>query len=145
MIAPLDVSELNQLAALGAKFYAESGLPGRFVPDVFEASWRQFYSIGMGQIFKLEVDGQIVGAIGGMVYPDPNDADLVASEMFWFVDPAARGGGIRLFSAFEDWAKQRGAKRIAMIHLQSLAPEALERLYLRKGYRKIESHYFKTL
>lgn len=145
MVALLEVSELSKLSELGLKFYAESGLPGRFVPSVFEASWTKFYGLGMGQIFKLEEDGKVVGAIGGMIYPDPNDGDLVASEMFWFVEPEARGGGIRLFIAFENWAKERGAKRIAMIHLQSLAPEALERLYFRKGYRKTESHYFKTL
>ena len=40
---------------------------------------------------------------------------------------------------------ERKADYVCMIHLQKLQPEALGQLYLRLGYRLIESTYLKAL
>lgn len=138
-------AEFGELAKLGQEFFAEGKLPGRLVPGVFCETWERLYAADMGVIFALWRDGGIIGAIGGAVYPDPNDGELVAMEFFWFVTAEARGRGLALLSRFEAWAKERGAVRIAMIHLNNLQPARLCELYHRRGYREIETHYIKEI
>lgn len=147
MIRELTVEELPLVPPVGKEFFETGAIPGKLIPEVFVASWNRFYEVDIGRIFGFFVDDKIVGVLGAIVYPDPNDGVVVATEMFWFVGAEHRHGlgGLRLFDAFETWARSRNAGRMAMIHLQALAPETLEKLYLRKGYQKIESHYVKTL
>lgn len=147
MVRELTVEEIKLAPPLGQEFYATGAIPGKLIPEVFTLSWTRFYAADFGRIFGLFNGDELVGVLGGILYPDSNDGVLVATEMFWFVASKHRGtvGSLRLFDAYEKWAKERGAGRIAMIHLQALAPETLEKLYLRKGYRKLESHYVKTL
>lgn len=136
---------LAELAGLGAQFHAEGKLPGRFVPEVFEHTWRTFLDAGVADIFVHEQDHHITGMLGAIIYPDANDGALVATEMFWYVAPEARGTGLRLLRDFETWAQRRGAARIIMAHLHELMPEALTKLYLRRGYRPVETHYLKEV
>jgi GNAT superfamily N-acetyltransferase len=144
-IRPLTESDLAETALKGAAFYREGKLPGRFVPEVFTQTWRQLLGSGIGTLIGLEIDGRIEGALGGVKSPDPNDGDLVAVEMFWFVDANHRGHGLKLLDAFEEWAHQQGCKRVGMIHLLQLMPDKLEVLYRRRKYQPVEVHYLKEL
>lgn len=144
-VIALPLSRLAELARLGAEFYAEGRLPGVFRPEVFVRTWTGLLSSGSGHLLALECNGRLVGALGALLYPDPNDAELVATEMFWFVSKEHRGGGLKLLAMFEDWAKRQGAKRLAMVHLTGLMPEVLERLYKVRGYRHVESHYIREI
>lgn len=137
---------LPKLAAMGAEFYAEGRLPGRFKPDVFERTWNKLLAAQIGSIFVLHHEQQPVGAIGGAVFPDPNDGDPVATEFFWFVTKEHRGtGGVRLLDTFERWAKGMGARRLLMVHLQNLNPDGLRQFYERRGFQHVESHYLKEI
>lgn len=138
-------SDIESIAMIGKSFYGEGSLPGRFNADVFANSWHSFIDSGSGVIFHLSLYGEIVGAIGGLIYPDPNDGDLVASEFFWYVEKGHRGHGLELLYKFEDWAKSSGAKRIIMVHLSSLMPEAIKKIYQRNGYSELETSYIKSL
>lgn len=145
-LAQATIEDLPKLCAMGAEFYAEGNLPGRFNPEVFQRTWTTLLSGKLGTIFLLKVQGQPVGAIGGVVYPDPNDGDLVASEFFWFVTKEQRGiGAVRLLDAFERWARGMGARRMIMIHLQRLNPDGLRSFYERRGFQHVESHYLKEI
>ena len=145
-IATATAADLPRLAGLGAEFYAEGRLPGRFEPKVFQATWEKMLSTGAGVIFTLAVAGRTVGFIGGVAYRDANDGDLVASEFFWFVTKEHRGlGGVRLLDAFESWAKESGCRRVNMVHLQNLNPDGLRAFYERRGFRHVESHYLKEI
>lgn len=145
-VRPLTVEEIPSLADMGAQFYAEGNLPGRFVPEVFVATWNTLYSLGVAEILGLfRDDGELLGVLGGIVSPDPNDGDLVAMEMFWFVRKEARGRGLLLIDAYEKWARARGAKRAMMGLLKALAPEVLQKTYLRRGYSERETQFQKDL
>lgn len=141
----LGPDRIPEIAKIAPAFFEEGKLPGKFVPEVFIKFWEQMYGLGLAQMFGAEIEGVLVGGLGGMVYPDPCDGERVASEMFWFILPQFRGGGLALFNDFEKWAVERDAKRITMIHLQGLAPGILKKLYLRKGYQEVEVHYVKSL
>jgi GNAT superfamily N-acetyltransferase len=65
-----------------------------------------------------------------------------STEIFWYVRKGYRGRyGIDLIEEYEQWAKQKGCKRIRMIHLVDLMPDKLKRFYERRGYKEIETVY----
>jgi GNAT superfamily N-acetyltransferase len=144
-VIPGTVDHLPVLAVLGQRFYEEGRLPGRFIPGTFCRTWEQLLQTGAGGLFLLPDGGLPVGAIGGVLYPDPNDGALVATECFWFVHPQFRGRGLELLEAFESWARDRGAQRIIMVLLHNLMPEQLSALYRRRGYTAVETHYVKGM
>jgi hypothetical protein len=64
---------------------------------------------------------------------------LTAGELMWYMDPAARGGGLALLARAERWAAEMGAQQIQMI-----APATnprVGRLYEHRGYRALETSY----
>jgi len=85
--------------------------------------------------------------VGGLVYGHYFDMNRrIASELFWWVDPEARGNGIgiRLLKALEDWARGRGAERLTMLYMKSLG-QGLEKLYTRYGFIPHEASFVKVL
>lgn len=116
--------------------------------DHYAAELRRFISSGTGVIFYLEDDdGQIVGGIGGIKYPCLLTGKLTAVELFWYVDKERRSGtgGVRLFDAFEEWAKAHGCAKVAMVYLPCSMPERLYAFYERRGYRLAEMHFEKEI
>lgn len=145
MVRTLTASELPEAALMGPAFFAEGKLPGSFVPAIFVTKWSWLIENGLGFIIGLFRDGALTGAFGGIVTEDLNDGALVANECFWFVKPEARGRGFELLLAYEEEARKRGAARCSMIHLINLQPEKLAEIYKRRGYRAVETSYFKEL
>jgi GNAT superfamily N-acetyltransferase len=94
-----------------------------------------------GAILVLERDGILVGMIGIICTPHFLSGEIFAGEVFWWVTPGQRGGGVRLLRAAESWSKSRGAKTLQMI-----APtERVGHFYNRMGFTRIETGYQKTL
>lgn len=97
-------------------------------------------------ILKVAENGAVCGVAGAMVYPHFwNAHELVAQELFWWVDPQARGSraAVMLLQAMEDAAKAAGAKRMIMACLDSLEGEHVAALYTRKGYVPQERSFHK--
>lgn len=145
MIRLLTIQELPMAAQLGPQFYAEGKLPGRFVPEIWARKWTELMELGMGFIFGMFDGPKLEGCFGAIVAEDLNDGELRANELFWFVNEDERGHGLRLFNAYEAEAERRGAKWISMIHLNGLHPVGLSRLYERRGYRAVETAYYKEV
>lgn len=145
VIKELTVQDLPAYAQLGPLFYKEGGLPGEFKQGVFVTKWTTLIENGLGFILGLEENGEALGALGAVVFPDINNDDLTVSEAFWFVHPDKRGAGVRLLQAFEDKARKLSAKKLIMCHLLALHPEKLSELYQRRGFTPVEVHYLKTL
>jgi len=144
-IITLSADRLEELAKLGAGFYTEGQLPGSFKPEVFVRTWQALLASEAAVCFALEQQGELCGALGAIIYPDPNDGAMVATEMFWYVIPEHRRHGLRLLKAFEQWASERQARRLCMVHLTRLSPDRLQKLYHARGYRHVESHYLKEI
>lgn len=139
------VRDLPSLKNLGREFVKEGNIPTAFIPEVFEATWGNFFNLGMGVIFLLILDEEIIGALGAVKYPDPNSGEIMAAEHFWFVNKEHRGKGTKLLKAYELWAKDQNIKKITMVHLTGLMPDKLRKLYVKLGYREIETHYIKEV
>jgi GNAT superfamily N-acetyltransferase len=89
--------------------------------------------------------GVVIGGVGGKLDDEPISGQPVAVEIFWFVTASHRGGtlGIRLLLAFEKWAKEQGAAHVCMVKMENSMPEAVDKIYQRLGYRKLETTYIK--
>lgn len=146
MIRCLTSEEVPLLIEGGREFFEEGKIPGGLRADHFIASWQSFIESKDGRILGLFSDGgELLGMLGFIVHPDMNNGDRIAVECFWFVRKPHRGQGLQLFEEFERQAKDMGAVRLAMIHLERLQPEKLSNLYERMGYTLIERHYVKEV
>ena len=162
MIRKAAIEDLPRLHGLANEFYSASSILGRlpFEMHRFVKAWTNFLESEIGVIFlavsihaperdnntdRLASRDEVTGMIGGIQYPDLYSGVLIATEFFWFVSEANRGTGIRLYKAFEGWAKEQGCEQIRMIHLNDSMPEKLAKFYLRLGYEQSETHYLKEL
>ena len=82
-----------------------------------------------------------VGMIGMLAFRHHLSGERIAGELFWYVDPEARGVGLQLLRGAEAWAKGKQAVRIQMV-----APTAqVGKVYERLGYACIEMTYQRSL
>lgn len=145
LIRPATVEDLPRCGQSAQEFYESAPSLGSFELDRFITMWTMLLGNGSGVIFLLLNGEVIVGAIGGVAYPDAYTAKLMATEFFWFVGESSRGRGVRLYRMFEDWARERGCAQIRMVHLLDLMPEKVARFYDRAGFKPLEVHYAKEL
>lgn len=96
---------------------------------------------GAGAVFVCEQGYIVVGMIGVVLHRNLLSDDLQVGELFWWVEPEARGVGIRLLYAAEHWARGVNATSISMI---APTPEVAD-LYRRLGYREVETGFQKGL
>lgn len=82
-----------------------------------------------------------VGTIGLILAANPFSGDVMAHEIWWWVNPESRGHGIGMFRMAERWARERGA-----VFMQVSAPtERVGEFYVRSGYVKVETAYQRKL
>lgn len=145
MVSFATKDDLPALAEIGKWFFLEGKLPGKIDPAIFVKKWSILIDSGVGFILKQEKNGVIVGALGFIVIEDINDGAKIAGEAFWFVLQEYRGRGFELLIKYEREAEALGCQRIGMVHLESIQPERLSKLYVKRGYKKTETAYIKNL
>ena len=143
MIRAATPDDIDQIAVLGERFITEShygrliGLNPKALRSVAEMLIREDH----GLLLVDEFYGELAGMIGMIATIHPTSWEPVASELFWYVPPEVRGGGIKLLFAAERWARENGMKRCIMI-----APnERVSSLYIRLGYDELETQFIKQL
>lgn len=94
-----------------------------------------------GCLVVSERGGRVVGMLGYVIFPHFLSGELVAGEVFWWVEPEERGEGLKLLRAAEERARSYGAKNFQMI-----APnDRVGALYERLGYRRVETSFQRPL
>ena len=99
-------------------------------------------------VFGLYHEQEFVGGIGGVIVTDWLDGLKYAQEMFWYIQPAYRGGGHakRLLMQLRQWAKEHGAVEIRAGHPSFGSQErAFRAMYTRMGYTPLDTNYSLTL
>lgn len=145
MIRTASVGDLERLYPLAVEFYARSQFLRNFDLAHFTAAWRELLAHGTGMIFLLIEGNEIVGALGGVTYPDLNSGELIGTEFFWYVVDGLRGQGLKLYRAFEKWARERGCTQMRMVQLLDSMPQKVSRVYQHLGYVPAEVTYVKEL
>ncbi len=145
-VKELTADEFPRIEALGHAFAKEVGYV-RFNYDTFVQLWRAVLGQGLGAFYYVESDNEVVGVLGASFTHEPFSGDFVASELFWFVREDKRQSrvGLDLLAHFEKDAKARGCKRIMMIHLANSKEDVLPKIFARRGYVPVETHYWKSL
>ena len=132
--------DLDALVSLGLAFHAGSPYRDRFSPTPERMRATAAWVLANGALF-LAVREAPVGMMGAVVMPDLFAGELYGSELFWWVNPDARGLGLRLLREAERWARSQGAVKFVLV-----APDRrAEQLYERLHYAKTETVWERRL
>lgn len=143
MIRPAVLADVPRLVEMGHAFINSSQYDGRLADNPAQMAAMAAHLIESDQGLLLVADrgGALVGMIGVLRFDHHLSAEPIAGEVFWWVEPAFRGCGVRLMKRAEQWAKAAGAVRMQMV---SPAPQ-VGQMYERLGYHPIEVAYERTL
>jgi GNAT superfamily N-acetyltransferase len=143
-------TDLPKYIVLAESFHMASPMHG--VIGFNAAGYSQFYlsslqndSVG---IWLAEIDDEIVGICGALVYPMYfNPSALVVQELWWWLTPASRGSGAggKMFKQIEQWSKEKDASALFMIALEDSRAKKMENLYIRAGFKPMERTFIKKV
>jgi GNAT superfamily N-acetyltransferase len=143
-------TDLEQYVKLARDFHEASPMHG--VADFDEQGYSNFFlpsiidpNVG---IWLAEIDNEIVGITGALVYPLYfSPTNLVAQELWWWLTPASRGSGAggKMFKQIEQWAQEKGAKALFMIALEDDRAAKMEKVYARAGFKPLERTFIKEV
>lgn len=143
MIRSATPDDIDQIAVLGERFIRESHY-GRLIglnPEALRSVAEMLIREDHGLLLVDEFYGELAGMIGMIATIHPTSWEPVASELFWYVPPEVRGGGIKLLFAAENWARENGMSRCIMVSPN----ERVSALYIRLGYDELETQFIKEL
>lgn len=134
MIEKFTVDTLHELENFARLCFREFNYPGEFDWKSFSGFWDSVLKHNMGEVWKVEQDGQIVGSIGLTVFSDPFNGKKQGVVGFWHMAKEARSSrdGIRLMKLAIAESKERGCYRV--LHGHPTESKALELL----GFKPIE-------
>lgn len=144
-MAPAVAEDIPAMTQMGARFFDTSGLDKWFAynPNSFAKTLVMLLENPQAVVFYAEH-----GMAAAMAYPCWfNRKHLTAQELFWWVEPEARGGslGEELRQGLEDWAREKGCLTMEMGALDTSRPEVLARYYAQQGYGPKERIFCKRL
>ena len=88
-----------------------------------------------------ERNGALAAFVFCVLMPSPLTGEIVAVKCLWEAREDARGHGVKVHKAAEDWAVSRGVRRF----LSSCFDEAAAGLLRRMGFNEIEHIFEKVL
>jgi GNAT superfamily N-acetyltransferase len=143
VIRPATSVDVPRLVAMGERFLTQTVYRGRVTvnPEQMAKLVTTLLEGEIGTIFVSELAGDVVGMIGLLLFTHPIAGEPTVGEVFWWVEPEHRGGGIRLLKRAEQRAREQGAVKIHMI---APTPD-VGQLYERLGYEPLEMSYQRAL
>lgn len=106
-----------------------------YSPDRVGEVCRQVIETGYAVVY--EVDGKIVGVMGGLVYQPAFSRDLMAADMVLYFRPDNRGiAPIRTVVDYIRWAKSMGVKIISVGVTAGVDDSHAVRFYEDMGFRQ---------
>lgn len=147
MIRKATHDDVDAVVAMGARFYETTTYKdwSPFCPDSSRTLVEMV--VDEGVLLIAEEAGKPVGMVGLVVAPFfYNRALKAAYEVFWWVEPHARGGlaAWRLLKGIEPACRELGCASIQMTMLSS-SPDQARALYERAGYRHTETSFTKVI
>ena len=143
MIRRATEEDTGRLVEMGRRFVAETAYRDLIAvqPEKLAGVITTMLANPEAVVLVSGLDATLTGMIALLVYDHPYSGERMAFEAVWWVEPEARGDGVRLLRAAEQWARERGA-----IAMQMVAPnERVGNLYARLGYAPVETSYQRSL
>lgn len=134
----LNASEVHLLDRPDA--FAEINHLGEWDGAAYVAKWKELIESGRGYVMVAEQAGVPIGFMGWTISENPMIGKLVATEAFWFVEPAMRrrGVGWMLLDALESWCDHEKMS-LVMPSPATADGERLAETYQSRGYRELET------
>lgn len=143
MIRKAVADDMARLVEMGQRFAAETEYAAFISIDAdrLAQTIANVTASPDGAVLVSEAGDKAKGMIAMIVYDHPYSGQRTAFELVWWVDPEARGDGVRLLRAAEEWARDQGATAMQMV-----APnERVGALYRRLGYEPVETSFQRSL
>lgn len=146
MIRPANTQDINTLVDLGALMHAESRYRKmRYSREKMAVVFANLIDHDDSLMIVLEGANGIVGMMAAKCTPHffSEDADLIAYDVFIYVDAALRGGlgGPRMIAAYREWAKILNAVVCDIGNNAGIDVGCTEPLYERLGAHRIGGVY----
>lgn len=118
---------------------------GHLKPDEFICIRAIYRSVENPDVFTLFVvdDGKLVGYFLGRLTIEMFSGIKIAAQMGVMLLPEYSGHMFEMFNRFQNWGKERGAKRL-YVHFVG-RNERRDKVLNRKGFRPAETQYIKEL
>ena len=143
MIRAATFEDVDRIVEMGGRFAAETDYR-QFIsvdPDRMREMVIRLIESDSAVIFVSGSDATLTGMIAVVIYEHIWSGDPTAFELVWWVEPEARGDGVRLLRAAESWAREKGIEKMQMV-----APNRkVGDFYERCGYAPVETSYQRSL
>lgn len=146
MIRRATDNDLDACVKLCIEFF--STFLGNHGVPVIEADVRMvaIQAIASNQLIVVEHDGEVQGLAAWACIPHPaNQAYKIFYETIWCVKSKFKTDTLLLFRALEREAIKVGADLILMANLANDTEDQVRRIFLKRGFSFIESHYGRTI
>jgi hypothetical protein len=131
----------DRVVSLLRESHAAAGFSFPFQAAYADRLFRQHLASPMACV--LIAGEPACGILMAVAYEHPFGAGRIAKETVWFVSPNARGRlGLAMLDAYEGWARSLGCTSAGMA---SLTSNDVSRIFERRGYAPIETHFAKPL
>lgn len=103
-------------------------------------------AINSNQILVVEHDGEVQGLTAWAIIPHPANTGLrIFYETIWCVKSKFKTDTLLLMRSLEREANIANADLILMANLSNETEERLRRIYIKRGFDFLETHYGKQL
>ena len=110
MIREASLADIPRLVEMGCRFISESSYKHHMAenPEQMKNLAEQIISNPKGKILVSEKDVKLTGMLALILFPHYISAELIAIEVFWWVDPEAREGrtGLKLMRKAEEFERE---------------------------------------
>ena len=139
------IEDVPQIVLMAQEFWGHTIYDEDFCPETVSQMCLACIDAGLMAVVEKE---DLVGFACGL--PGPllgNKAVKCGLELAWWVQPEHRKcrTGIDLLVYLEDLAREAGIKYWNMVFMESSMPEAVEKIYQKLGYNRVEVTYSKVL
>ena len=144
MIYKALIKDVPDIVKLGFEFYEESLKEYGLSFDEATLIKTVTYFVKNSITLICIENEKTVGVISAIVHPSIFDEkEIFAEELMWYVNKENRNGraGLELLKEFTNVCKKKGVSKIIMMHMENLNADIMDRLYKKKGYKKMESHF----
>ncbi|MGV1870883.1 GNAT family N-acetyltransferase [Agrobacterium rosae] len=136
-----DQSDRDRVIALLRESHAERGYEYPFQAAYAEKLFQQHLAHSSACVLLLGKPAE--GVLMAVAIEHPFGMGRVSSESLWYVSQSSRGrGGFKMLDAYEDWAR---GQRCTFAGIVSLKDNDVSKLYERRGYSAVETHFMKPL